>query len=232
MPLLDSLNELILSAAGSPWVYPAVLVLVVIDGFFPPIPSESAIVALGALAVSSGTPNLILLVAVAAVGAAAGDLVAYLIGRQLGVARFAWMRRAPVVAAIGRAQAALDRRAAVLLLTARFIPVGRVAVNMTAGATRFPLRRFLPLAALAGTCWALYTTLIGVLAGAWMRANPILGACLAIVLALVVGALVDAVASRVSARRRRRAEDAAAVSADAERAELALGSTEYELAQR
>jgi membrane-associated protein len=206
MPALDALNALVLALAGSAWVYPVVFAFVVIDGFFPPLPSETVVVALGALAVSAGAPHPLWLIAVVTVGAVLGDATAYLIGRRIGLGRFAWQRRPRVLRVSERARAALLARPASLLLTARYIPVGRVAVNMTAGATGFSLRRFLPLAGLGGFCWAAYSVLVGAVAGAWLRHNPLLGAVLAVTAALLLGLLVDAVVLRVlRARDRRRA---------------------------
>ena len=201
MPILESLSAFVVALAASPWVYLILLVLVIIDGFFPPIPSESIVVALGALAISTGAPNLILLVMVTAVGAVIGDTIAYLIGRRIGLDRFQWMRRPRITAGIDRARTALDRRAATLLLTARYVPVGRVVVNMTAGATGFALRRYLPLAAISAVGWSLCTVFIGVLAGTWLRDNPILGAVVAIAIAFALGLLVDAVLTLVARRR-------------------------------
>lgn len=201
MPAFDALNDLILSLAGSAWIYPVVFVFVVIDGFFPPFPSETVVVALGALAVSTGTPHPVWLIGVATAGAVLGDSLAYLIGRRIGLTRFGWQRRPGAVRIADRARAALLSRPASLLLTARYIPVGRVAVNMTAGATGFPLRRFLPLAALGGLGWAGYSVLVGMLAGAWLRTNPLLGALLAVAVALLLGVLIDAVVLRAVRRR-------------------------------
>jgi membrane-associated protein len=150
MPAVDALNDLVFALAGSAWVYPVVFALVVIDGFFPPLPSETVVVALGALAVSAGAPHPVWLIAVTTAGAVLGDSTAYLIGRRIGPARFGWQRRPGVAGERAGARAALLARPASLLLTARYIPVGRVAVNMTAGATGFPARRFVPLAVLLG----------------------------------------------------------------------------------
>ncbi|TFC01687.1 DedA family protein [Cryobacterium adonitolivorans] len=201
MPAFDALNDLVLALAGSAWVYPVVFAFVVIDGFFPPLPSETVVVALGALAVSAGTPNLGWLVAVVAMGAVLGDSIAYLIGRRIGLTRFRWQRRPGAVRIADKARAALLSRPASLLLTARYIPVGRVAVNMTAGATGFPLRRFAPLAALGGLGWAGYSVLVGMLAGAWLRNNPLLGALLAVAAALLLGVFIDAIVLRAVRRR-------------------------------
>src|SRR5690606_36471217 len=119
-------------------------------------PSETVLVAAAAAAASTGGTNIVLLAAVAATGAMIGDNIAYAIGRGLGTRRFGWMRRPRVAAAFDRAERTLARNGAGLILGARYIPVGRVAVNMTAGALRYPWRRFLPLSALAGLSWAVY----------------------------------------------------------------------------
>jgi membrane protein DedA with SNARE-associated domain len=197
---VDILNELIMQAIASPWLYLVLFAVTIIDGFFPPVPSETVLVAAAAVAASTGEGNLVLLGVVAAIGAAIGDNIAFLIGRGLGTTRFAWMRRPRVAAAFTHAQRALDRRSATLILGARYIPVGRVAVNMSAGALDFPWRRFLPLSLIAGLSWSVFSLAIGLLAGAWIKDQPLLSAGLGIVIALVIGIVID----RIAAVRRRR----------------------------
>jgi membrane-associated protein len=194
--MLDGVNDVILDLAGSPWVYLVVFAFVAVDAFVPPVPSESALVALAAVSVSSGEPDLLLLGLVAVAGALVGDNTAYGIGRRMGTDRFAILRKPKAVELIERAEHELEKRAATLILTARYIPVGRVAVNVTAGATRFPYRRFLPLAVLAAVSWAAYNIGIGVVAGSWVRDNPLLGAGVAIVFALLVGIALDKILAR------------------------------------
>ncbi|MFJ2505363.1 DedA family protein [Microbacterium sp. NPDC087592] len=198
---MDILNELIMQAIASPWLYLVLFTVTVIDGFFPPVPSETVLVAAAAVAASTGDGNLLLLGAVAAIGAAIGDNIAFVIGRRLGTTRFAWMRRPRVAATFAYAQQALDRRSATLILGARYIPVGRVAVNMSAGALEFPWRRFLPLSLIAGASWSVFSLAIGLLAGAWIKDQPLLSAGIGIVIALVIGFTID----RIAAARRRRA---------------------------
>ena len=198
---VDILNDLIMQAIASPWLYLVLFAVTIVDGFFPPVPSETVLVAAAAVAASTGEGNLLLLGAVAAIGAAIGDNVAFLIGRGLGTTRFAWMRRPRVAAAFAHAQRALDRRSATLILGARYIPVGRVAVNMSAGALDFPWRRFLPLSLIAGISWSVFSLVIGLLAGAWIKEQPLLSAGLGIVVALLIGLVID----RIAAARRRRA---------------------------
>lgn len=199
------INDLVLALVTGPWIYVAMLAVALVDGFFPPVPSETVLVAAAAVAASAGKPDLLLLGASAAVGAALGDNIAFAIGRTVGTARFRWMRHPRAVRAFDRAGAALDTRGAGLILGARFIPVGRVAVNVSAGALGYPWRRFAVLSVLAGACWTVYSIALGLLAGAWLRDQPVLSAALGIVLAIGLGFVVD----RIIAVRRRSARAAA-----------------------
>lgn len=197
---MDVINELIMQAISSPWLYLVLFAATIIDGFFPPIPSETLLVAAAAASVSSGGGELLLLGAVAAVAATIGDNIAFLVGRRVGVDRFAWMRRPRVRTIFAAASSSLDRRPAALILGARYIPVGRVMVNMSAGALQFPWRRFLPLSLVAGASWSVFSLAIGLLAGSWLRGQPLLSAALGIAVALLVGFVID---RAVAARRAR-----------------------------
>jgi membrane-associated protein len=197
---MDIVNGLIVSVAGSPWALVIVLLLVVVDGFFPPVPSESVVVALAAVGFATGLPNPWLVLLVAALGSFLGDNIAFLIGRSVGLDRFRWLRRRRISAMREKARSNLERRPAAVILTARFIPVGRVVVNVLAGANGFSRRRFLALTAVSGVAWATYSILIGIVAGTWIHDNPLLGIGIAVGIALVIGVLVDAVGGRLSRR--------------------------------
>lgn len=204
---MDLINDFILAATASPWLLLVMFAVAAIDGFFPPVPSETVLVAAAAVAASSGDLAVIVpLGLVAAAGAVLGDNIAYALGRKVGITRFAWMRRPRVAATFARAQRALDRRSAALILGARYIPVGRVAVNMSAGALEYPWRRFLPLSIVAAVTWSVYTVVIGILAGHWIEDQPLLGAAMGVLLTLVIGVVID----RIAAARRRYSEPASA----------------------
>jgi membrane-associated protein len=188
---VEALNELVIAWAGSPVVLVAILLLVIVDGLFPPLPSETVVVALASIGAATGSPNPWAVLLVAALGSVVGDNIAFSVGRRVDLGRFRWARGPRAVRLLERARGALDRRAASVILTARFVPVGRVAVNLMAGSSGFPRRRFVPLSAVAGLAWAGYTVLVGVLAGAWLQDQPVLGALVAILVALVGGLLID-----------------------------------------
>lgn len=220
---MDIINDLILQAAASPWLYLVMFATAVIDGFFPPIPSETVLVAAAAVAASTGETNLPLLITVAAIGAVIGDNIAYAIGRSIGTTRFAWMRRPRIAAAFDRAQRTLMSSGAPLILGARYIPVGRVAVNMSAGALGYSWRKFLPLSIVAGLSWALYSALIGTLAGQWLEDQPLISVVIGIAFALVIGVVIDRIAAL---RRRRRAAREAELAALTESEPRAIEITE------
>lgn len=203
------ITDAVMSVTASPWLYLIVLALVIIDGFFPPVPSESVVVMVSAIGIASGTPNAWLIGVVAAVGAAVGDNIAYAIGRKLGTDRFGWLRRPRVQAAIARAGRGLSRSPAALILTARYVPIGRIAVNMTAGATRLKWQTFWPLTLVAGAMWAAYSVLIGVFAGRWLHAHPLLAALVGIAIAIALGVVIDRVTVWIVRRRAATREESA-----------------------
>ncbi|MCC9146067.1 MULTISPECIES: DedA family protein [unclassified Arthrobacter] len=188
---MDGINNFILASAGSPWVYIGLFACCLIDGFFPPVPSESLVVALASLALSGAGVNVWLIIPAAALGAFVGDNLAYLMGRGIGIERFAWMRRPKLQRSIAWARHELDKRSVSLILVARFIPVGRVVVNVTAGATGFPQRRFIALTGISGIVWAAYSVAIGSIAGAWFNEHHLLGVVVGVSGALVLGLIVD-----------------------------------------
>ena len=193
---MQAINDFILAAAGQPWVLLVVLACCMIDGFFPPIPSESVVVGLAAVAATADVPNPWLLMLVAGLGAFSGDNIAYLIGRRVGTRRWSWMRGPRMQSGFRWAGHELRKRPASLILVARFIPIGRVAVNLTAGVTHYHHLRFVALTVLSATLWASYSVGIGLFFGQWFENNHLLGAVIAIVCAVGLGILVDLVINR------------------------------------
>lgn len=189
--LLHGLNDHAVNLADSPWGLVLVLTFAAVDALIPMVPSESVVVALAAISISTGDPNLVFLALAAAAGAFLGDNTTYRLGKRIGLTRFAWMRRPAMQDAFAAARRELDKRSALLILTARYIPVGRVVVNLTAGAAGFPARRFVPLSVVGAVTWAGYAVLVGVLAGQWVQENPLLGAVIAVTVAAILGLLVD-----------------------------------------
>ncbi len=201
---MEEITQWVIDAAGSPWVLPVVALLTILDALLVIVPSETVVVALATLSISSGEPNLVLLIVVAAIAAVVGDSLTFALGRKLGSPMLARIRSPRVQSVFAWARAALDRRAALVIFIARYIPYGRVAVNLVAGATGFPYRRYLPLSALACLAWALYNVALGATFGAWLGDNPVLAVIVSVVVAVAIGLLIDAI--RVRRERRQTAD--------------------------
>jgi len=190
------IEELLTHVAHSPWALPLLFALVFGDAFLVVVPGEAAVTAFGALAVSTGEPNPAAVVAVAALAALIGDAGCYLIGRTVGLERWRWMRTPRVRAAFAWSHARLQRRAAVVLFTARFIPFARLAVNLTAGATRIAAPRYLAIAGIAALAWAVYQALIGAVVAAVVPGGPVVAVVVSVALAVGIGLAIDAVLAR------------------------------------
>lgn len=212
------MTEAILDAAqalmSSPWIYLVLFGFAAIDAFCPVVPSESLVITAGVYA-AAGEPNLAGVVAVAALGAFAGDHISYAAGRFFRRARPSARGRGRTSARRGRrarraaerAERMLAERGGLILVVARYIPGGRTAVTVTMGAVRYPARAFAGFDALAAISWGIYSGLIGYLGGSAFEDNPLHGLLLGIGLAVMVSALVELVRYL---RRRRRRPDAVA----------------------
>ncbi len=197
----DAVSSTLLDLAASPWALAVLLVCCWVDGFFPPVPSESLVIAVATVTVAGAGPPLWAVVAVAAAGAFAGDLTAFAIGRRVPVDRLPLLRRGRGRASVEWARRSLERRGGTAVLAARYVPVGRVAVNVAAGAVGYPVRRFVGFAALAAVSWALWSVLLGVAAGALLHDLPLVAVAVGVGLGTALGVLIDAVAARRRARR-------------------------------
>lgn len=187
----DVPTDLLTASLSSPWSLVLMSLLVVGDAFFVVVPGEVAVTALGAIAVTTGSPPLWAVVVCAAVAATVGDACCYLIGRSVGTQRWRWMRVPRVQQALAWARRRLDGGMATVLFTARFVPFARLAINLVAGASRIPPPRYLALVALAATGWALYQAAVGAAVAAILPGGPLVAVPVSIVLAIGLGALID-----------------------------------------
>jgi len=212
------LENAALALTATPWVYLLLFAFAVVDGFFPPVPSETVLIALAATSVTLGTPNLVLVLLAGAAGAFVGDQVAYWIGSRVNVRRVRFLQGRRAQRTLDAAARTLDDRGGAFIIAARYIPVGRVAVNMMAGTVGYPRRRFVPLTAIAAVTWAVYSALIGIGAGAALAANPLLAVVVGVVGGVLLGVLVDRTIHVIVQRRE---ATAAALRVHAESSELA-----------
>ncbi|WP_052492380.1 DedA family protein [Leucobacter komagatae] len=196
----NAIETFALTTVESPWVLLVVLALCIIDAIFPPVPSESVIIAIATVVVADHPNTLWLLGAIAAVGAFTGDQMVYWIGRRLGARNPKWLSGRRAQRTLNWAKRAIMRSGPILIMTGRFIPVGRTAVNLAAGTTRYPAWKFTIAAAFAAVFWAAYSIAIGAIFGNIFGSHPLLALMLGLVTAFAIGLLVEFISKRIGRR--------------------------------
>ncbi|MEU3331890.1 DedA family protein [Glutamicibacter creatinolyticus] len=194
---MEMVNEAIMQAASAWWVLPLLFAFCLIDGVFPVVPSETFLVSLAAVGFGSGSPNLLLIFLIGVAGAIIGDQITFRIGRSIGYRQFAWMRSGRAKKVLDFAARKLETSGALLIFTARYIPLGRVAVNLTAGATGYSYQRFTFFDVIGCITWGGFSVGIGAVAGNWLSDNKLLGVVLSVAIALVLGFIIDRIVNKI-----------------------------------
>jgi len=193
----SKVEVLVLTWSESLWIYPGVFMVSLIDGVFPVAPSESVVIATSVTAASQGSPLLIGIFLAAAGGAWCGDQITYLIGAKIDVRKIALFKRERWRRSLDWAETKLESRGSTFIIAARFIPMGRVVVNLTAGALQYPHRRFMVIDAVAVTIWAAWGILLGTVAASIFEGKLLLSIAVGIVGGTVLGILVDKLLSKL-----------------------------------
>lgn len=188
------------SLITSPWLYAVLVAVSCLDSFLPLIPSEAVVIVAGVYA-ATGQTDIVLVIAATALGAFLGDLIPYTVGRLLGERV---LKRLPPGT---RRRAAhdwftreLDARGGFILVTTRFIPVGRYLATLSTGLVGYPLGKYMLFVGFATTTWSAYTALTGYLGGVVFQENTLLAIAVGIGLAFVVTGVIE-VAHHIRRRR-------------------------------
>ncbi|CAM4039652.1 MULTISPECIES: DedA family protein [Helcobacillus] len=207
---MHQLEVWIAGVADAWWIHLVMFACAFVDAFFPTVPSESVLVTLASLWSSGGTPTLWLLVPAAWVGAFLGDNLTFLIGRRVPLHRLRFLQRPKMQAGMEAAEAGLESHGFLWIMTARYIPFGRTAVNLSAGALGYEHRRFLSRSLVATFCWATYGAAVGAIAGQWFTSHRLIGVIVSLAVAVVLSLIIERLAAAVRARslRHRRSPSA------------------------
>ncbi|MDX3456203.1 DedA family protein [Streptomyces sp. ME02-8801-2C] len=179
------------SLTTSPALYAVLIAVSLLDSFLPLIPSEPVVILAG-IAGATGQTNIFLVIAATTVGAFLGDLVPYTIGRLMGNRV---LQRLPVGTKRRTAydwfERELESRGGFVLVSTRFIPIGRYLATGTAGVVGYPLRKFMTYVAISTATWSAYTALSGYLGGVFFQENTLLAVAVGIGLAFAVTGAVE-----------------------------------------
>jgi len=154
-----------LSDTLGPWTYALVAGLAFLEtGAFVGLvaPGETAIV-LGGVVAARGGVDLVPMLVLVWLAAAAGDFASFMLGRRLG--RRFLVARGPRLGITGerlvRVDAFFYRHGPKAILVGRFVGIVRAVAPFLAGASGMRLRGFLPWSLLGTAAWATAFTVVG-----------------------------------------------------------------------
>ncbi|MDT1061694.1 DedA family protein [Paracoccus sp. CPCC 101403] len=150
------------------WGYLGVLLLMLAENVFPPIPSEIIMPLAGFLA-GRGDLSLGLTILMGTIGSVLGTLMWYLIAMWIGEARlrhFAarhgrWLTMSP--SDIDTAQGWFDRHGAAAVFFGRMLPTIRTLISVPAGISHLPFWKFLIYTTFGSAIWTGGLTVAGLL---------------------------------------------------------------------
>jgi membrane protein DedA with SNARE-associated domain/membrane-associated phospholipid phosphatase len=164
LPNVEHLIEEAGEALGK-WTYLAVGILAFLEtGAFIGLvaPGETTVI-VGGLVAGQGQISLMLLIAIVWTCAVLGDFTSYTLGRRLG--RDFMVRHGERVRIteerLQQVEMFFERRGGMTILIGRFIGLVRAIAPFIAGASRMPLRKFLPYDVLGAGLWATTFCVLG-----------------------------------------------------------------------
>jgi membrane-associated protein len=201
-------NEFLRDPAVAPWVIVVVCAFLFIEtgilvGFF--LPGDSLLFTAGLL-IATGTVhvNILLLGAAAFVAAFAGDQTGYLIGRKAGPAVFnkpdSRLFRSEYV---DKAHGFFEKYGRRSVILARFVPIVRTFLPVTAGVAGMRYRTFIAFNAIGALLWGVGVPLLGF----WLGRYEWIGANIDLIFLLIVLVSVVPIGIELLKNRRAKADD-------------------------
>ncbi|WP_019009057.1 DedA family protein [Deinococcus aquatilis] len=139
--------------------YAGILLLMIVENLFPPIPSEVILPSAG-FAASRGSLNVVIVLIVATIGSVLGTLPLYYLGRAFGEEKLvAWADKHGKWLTlrgkdIRQADDWFDKHGTKAVLFGRMVPGIRSLLSLPAGMSEMPLPKFLTYSAIGSGIWA------------------------------------------------------------------------------
>ncbi|MCD7102092.1 DedA family protein [Pseudoclavibacter sp. 13-3] len=195
-------SEWVLSLANSPWVFVALALVLAFSGTLTFLPTQSLVIALATIAYARPDPALVtvLLLISTTVGMVTGDLGAFGLARWMNLGRWRWLNGGRVQRTRRWMRRRLREQPHSTMISARLVPMGRLATTLACADLRMPTALFARLSAVGSLVWAIYSTVIGAIAGIWVEKHPVLVLCVAVVVAMLIGMIASRVQTRLMSR--------------------------------
>ena len=188
-----------------PWVLVGVFARVFIESgcLFPFLPGDSLLFTAAMLHKQLGfsVPTLLILAIVAAF---LGDQVGYFLGERYGRRLFRDDARILKTEYLGQAEAFFDRHGVKSIVLARFVPIVRTYVPLTAGTSLMRYARFIRWNALGAILWVGSMTILGLTLGSVQVVADNLDIMVTLIIVISVAPMI--VSGIVKYRKSRRAK--------------------------
>lgn len=159
--------------------YTGIVVVMILENLFPPIPSEVLMPFAGFL-VSQGRFNLTLTIAMGVLGSILGAIILYYMGYVLGeekVKKFIirWGKFAFISATdLQNGEDWFNKHGEKSVFFARVVPIVRSIISVPAGFIKMSMIKFLVLTTIGTSVWTTFLTCLGVILGEnWSVVGPI-----------------------------------------------------------
>ena len=129
------------------------------------------------------------------VGAFAGDVLTYALAVRFDVVNWRILAGRRWQAALAATRSRLKDHDLPLVMTSRFIPMGRLTMNIGSALVPHTWRVFIQHSLIAGVLWSVYSVGVGVLSGVWDGLSTEVAVLLAIVVSLVLGRAINTLIS-------------------------------------
>lgn len=164
------MQEVIISIMNQ-FGYLGILLLIMIENIFPPIPSE-IILCFGGFMTTSTKLTIVGVIISATIGSVLGAIILYFIGKILNKERLIKIVSGKVGKIlrlkekdIEMADKWFDTKGAKTVLICRFIPIVRSLISIPAGMSEMPFPKFLVLTTLGTAIWNTVLTILGSIMG-------------------------------------------------------------------
>lgn len=206
------MSATVLAAAseGSTVGYSVLFGGVLLGSIVPVVPTGAVVGAAAAIAMTSDSFGLPIVLILSTAAALLGDLITFAVCRFGGPAAVRWVSRGQHADRIEEVRGQFRKHGWQIIVIGRLLPAGRIPVLVAAGALAYPWRRLIPASALGCLLWAVAYALLGVVSGGIFD-SPLIATLLATLLILLVSAVLNLVAAR-----HRRAKEATPQAAETE----------------
>ncbi|GAB3352550.1 DedA family protein [Modestobacter lapidis] len=175
--------------------YPLLFGGVLLGSVVPVVPTGAVVGATAAVAVTTDSLSLPLVLLLSTLGAFVGDVLTFAVCRFGGPAAVRRVSRGQHAERLDEVRGQFRQHGWQIIIAGRLLPAGRIPVLVAAGALAYPWRRLLPASLAAGLIWAVAYALLGVVSGGIFD-SPLIATLIATMLVLLVSVVLNVVPHR------------------------------------